>query len=283
MCRGFAEGAAGQKGAPQPGFVLWQPMTLRKAFAVAGGSGDKEDSAEAPRGSAASGHLSCPHGRCSGWWQVPREAEISRGGCLFASIHPSEAKPEGTALSPWGAQLGVPSRGAGASCGNQTPKPPKPPAVASGPLRPGRLRSPQSRAAARGRAGCTGAANPPQVRAGAGGGSARGPSPGRRGAAAAGRRRRGRRREPAAKYSGASWAAGSARALPSLPPAAVNEEAAAAAELRTRRGQRQRGGAGRVGAGGAAAGPWRGAEGAPPGSRPRRGMGRGSGSRGVVR
>lgn len=54
--------------------------------------------------------------------------------------------------------------------------------------------------------------------------------------AEAGAERRGEeRREPPAKYSGVSWAAGRARALP---PAAVNEEAAAAAERRTRRGQR---------------------------------------------
>lgn len=86
--------------------------------------------------------------------------------------------------------------------------------------------------------GVAGPRRPPPARLGPSGGAGR-PPPGRPAMMSA-ERRRGRRREPPAKYSGASWAAGRARALP---PAAVNEEAAAAAERRTRRGQR--GGAGR--------------------------------------
>lgn len=60
---------------------------------------------------------------------------MSRGGCLFASIHPSEVKPEGTApvcaaLSPWGAQLGVHLTGCGGVLREPNPKTPKPPAAA---------------------------------------------------------------------------------------------------------------------------------------------------------
>lgn len=64
-----------------------------------------------------------------------RGPEMSRGGCLFASIHPSEVKPEGTApvcaaLSPWGAQLGVHLTGCGGVLREPNPKTPKPPAAA---------------------------------------------------------------------------------------------------------------------------------------------------------